>query len=114
MSLFGKDTKLAILNNTLKGFVKGGIFENFIAEELIKKGYGLHYYKPNDDSELEFVIENDGEVVPVEVKAGNTATVSLNGFINKYNPTKAYKFISGNVGTADTKITLPHYMVMFM
>lgn len=114
MSLFGKDTKLAILNNTLKGFAKGGIFENFIAEELIKKGYGLHYYKSNDDSELEFVIEKDGEVVPVEVKAGNTATVSLNGFINKYNPTQAYKFISGNVGTTDTKITLPHYMVMFM
>ena len=56
MSLFGFSTKLAILNNTLTGFAKGGIYENFVAETLIKNGYTLHYYKPDDENELEFVI----------------------------------------------------------
>ena len=39
----------------------------------MKNGYAL-YYKPDDSNELEFLIEKNGEVVPVEVKAGNTAT----------------------------------------
>lgn len=47
-------------------------------------------------------------------KAGNTATVSLNNFIVDYKPRIAYKFISCNVGVVDNKVTLPHYMVMFV
>lgn len=74
----------------------------------------MYYYKPDDSRGLEFLIEKDGEVIPVEVKAGNTATKSLNSFIKKYQPTYAYKFISGNIGQVDSKITLPHYMVMFI
>jgi len=114
MGLFGFETKLAVLNNTLVGFAKGGIYENFVAEALVKKGYFLHYYKPDEESELEFLIEKDGEVRPIEVKAGNTATKSLNRYIAKYEPSIAYKVISGNVGEADGKLSIPHYMVMFL
>ena len=114
MSLFGKETKLALLNNTLKGFAKVGIYENFVAESLIKKGYSLHYYKPNDDSELEFVIEKEGQVIPIEVKAGNSATKSLNRFIDNFSPAIAYKIIDGNIGYMEPKLSIPHYMVMFL
>lgn len=114
MALFGFDTKLAILNNTLTGFAKGGIYENFVAETLIKKGYTLHYFKPNDESELEFIIEKNGEILPIEVKAGNTATKSLNRYIDSYKPSIAYKIISGNVGLTDNKLSVPHYMAMFL
>lgn len=114
MALYGFATKQALLNRNLKGFAKGGIYENFVAETLIKKGYVLHYYKPNDDSELEFLIEKDGEVIPIEVKAGNTATKSINLFVEEYKPSVAIKLIGGNVGKVDVKLTLPHYMVMFI
>lgn len=114
MALYGFAAKQALLNGKLKGPAKGGIYENFIAEAFVKNGYSLHYYKPDDNSELEFLIEKDGEVVPVEVKAGNTATKSLNQFIEKYEPSVSYKLISGNIGKTDTKVTLPHYMVMFV
>ena len=114
MSLFGFSTKLAILNNTLTGFAKGGIYENFVAETLIKNGYTLHYYKPDDENELEFIIEKDGEVLPIEVKAGNTATKSLNRYIDKYNPSIAYKIMGGNIGEVDKKLSIPHYMAMFI
>ena len=60
MAHFGFNTKLAVLNNTLTGFAKGGIYENFVAEALIKKGYTLHYFKSDNESELEFVIEKNG------------------------------------------------------
>lgn len=72
------------------------------------------YYKPDDDHELEFLLEMDGEVIPMEVKAGNTATVSLNNFIRDFKSSKAYKLVSGNIGVVDNKITLPHYMIMFI
>lgn len=113
--LYGPETKLAILNNTLKGNAKGGIYENIISELLLKRGYKLYYYKTQNSSmEIEFVIEKNGEVIPIEVKAGNDSTPSLNSFINKYHPKVSYKFVNGNVGFLDGKKTLPHYMVMFI
>lgn len=114
MALYGFATKQALLYGKLGGFAKGGIYENFVAETLVKKGYTLHYYKPNDDSELEFLIEKDGEVIPIEVKAGNTATKSLNLFLESYKPSMAIKLIKGNVGENDSKITIPHYLAMFL
>jgi len=113
-AMYGPETKKSILLNTIRGNAKGGIYENIIAECLIKLGYKLYYYKPDDSHELEFLLEKNGEVIPVEVKAGNTSTVSLNNFIRDYKPSYAYKFINGNIGFSDGKITLPHYMVMFI
>lgn len=113
-AMYGFEVKKAVLDNSIRGNAKGGIYENIISECLIKRGYKLYYYRPDDNNELEFLLEKGGSVVPVEVKAGNNPTVSLNAFIKKYMPPAAYKFIDGNVGKADTKITLPHYMVMFM
>lgn len=113
--LYGPETKLAILNNTLKGNAKGGIYENIISVSLLKRGYKLYYYKTQNSSmEIEFVIEKNGEVIPIEVKVGNDSTPSLNSFINKYHPKVSYKFVNGNVGFLDGKKTLPHYMVMFI
>ncbi|MBR5341929.1 MAG: ATP-binding protein [Erysipelotrichaceae bacterium] len=113
-AIYGFETKRALLNNTLKGSAKGGIYENAISEALIKNGYKLYYYKPDDNQELEFIIEKNGQAVPLEVKAGNTSTVSLNRFIKEYKPDIAYKLIRGNIGFSDGKMTLPHYMIMFI
>ena len=55
-----------------------------------------------------------GEVVPVEVKAGNTTSTTLNNFINDFKPSIAYKVINGNIGSLDAKFIMPHYMVMFL
>ena len=114
LALYGFATKQALLNGNLKGFAKVGIYENFVAETLVKNGYSLHYFKPNDNSELEFVIERNGEVVPIEVKAGNTATKSLNQFIENFSPSVAFKLISGNIGENEQKISVPHYLTMFI
>lgn len=112
--MYGFETKRALLNNTLKRNAKGGLYENIIAESLVKRGYNLFYYKPDDNHELEFLIEKDGEVIPIEVKAGNTASVSLNNFINDYSPSVAYKLIANRNGKVDVKEVLPHYFVLFI
>lgn len=112
--MYGFETKLAILNDTIKGNARGGIYENIISECLIKRGYTLYYYKPDSEHEIEFLIEKNGEVLPIEVKAGNNSTRSLNDFMNKFSPSAAYKLIGGNAGKAGTKLTLPHFFVMFI
>lgn len=112
--MYGRDTKIAIINDTIKGNVRGAVYENVIGELLVKKGYSLHYYKPDDNHELEFLIEKDGEVLPIEVKAGNNPSASLNSFIRAFHPSFAYKLTNGNVGFNEAKRTIPHYMVLFL
>ena len=112
--LYGRETKVAVFNNTIKGNGKGAIYENVVSQILTSKGYKLHYYRPDDNRELEFVIEKGGEVLPIEVKAGNTASTTLNNFINDFKPSVAYKIIKGNIGLCDGKFTMPHYMAMFL
>ena len=115
MARYGTETKLALLTGKLLGNAKGGIYENVISEILVKKGYNLNYYKTDNSSlEIEFIIEKNAEVVPVEVKAGNRHTPSLNHFIEMFHPSKAYKFVEGNIGNTEGRTTLPHYMAMFL
>ena len=115
MAMYGYQTKLALFRNQLRGNAKGGIYENLISEMLIKKGHSLHYYKTQDSTmEIEFLIEAEGSVVPVEVKAGNNATRSLNHYIDNFHPYTAYKLVNGNLGKEGDKVTLPHYMALFL
>ena len=115
LAKYGMQTKLAVLTKKIQGNAKGGIYENVISEMLIKRGYNLNYYKTQNSSmEIEFIIEKDGATVPVEVKAGNTSTASLNNYIETFHPAVAYKLVDGNIGVSGNKITLPHYMAMFI
>ena len=82
---------------------------------LAQKRIPLVYYKTESGTrEIEFVLERDGGPVPVEVKSSNGATVSLNEFLQAESVPYGYKFVDGNVGFSGKKITLPHYMAMFI
>ena len=109
--------KQFIVENTLFGNTKGGLFECAVADSLYKSGYSLYYYK-NDTSkkELDFLIQKDGVVIPIEVKSGNSRATSLTSVIkNKQNISFGYKFIDGNIGVSDNGIiTLPLYMAAFI
>lgn len=113
-AMYGFETKLAVLNDSIKGNAKGGIYENVISECLIKRGYNLYYHKPDNDHEIEFLIEKNGKVIPIEVKASNSSTISLNNYIDDFCPDVAYKLISGRNGKVDVKESLPHYMILFI
>ena len=115
MARYGFQTKLAVLNGNLLGNAKGGIYENLVSELLIKNGYSLHYFKTeNSTMELEFLLERDGGILPLEVKAGNSDTPSLNWFVEKFNSTYAIKLIDGNIGVNGKKISLSHFMAIFL
>ena len=95
--------------------MKGGLYENFVALQLMSKDSHLHYYKAqNGDVEIEFLIEREGQVIPVEVKAGNSSSKSLNIVLKREDIPFGYKLISGNTGSIEKKISLPLYMSMFL
>ena len=62
----------------------------------------------------EFLLTQKTNVIPIEVKSGNNATVSLNKFLEEFKPPFGIKFITGNLGIANSKVTLPLYMAVFL
>ena len=115
VAMYGFGVKQSILENTLIGPAKGGLYESLISDILTKRGYKLNYYKKEDNSqEIEFLITKQSDIIPIEVKAGNGSSISLNNFIKEYKSPYAYKLITGNVGVNESKIILPLYMAMFI
>ena len=108
--------KQHIVENTLTGSSKGGIYECAISDALYKKGYKLYFYKNGTTKrELDFIIQNDGKVVPIEVKSSNNRANSLSLLMKGNKISSGYKFIYGNIGISEEGIiTLPLYMVAFI
>ena len=114
-ALYGTETKGLLYSGRLVGNAKGGLYENLIAGMLERKGIPLYYFKNEEGSrEVEFMVERDGGIVPVDVKASNGTTLSLNEVLEKPQVPYGYKFVDGNIGVSGKKITLPHYMAMFI
>lgn len=114
-ALFGFQTQAALVQDILKGPAKGGIYENLIFDMLIKRGADLHYIKKeNSTQEIEFLMEQNCSIIPIEVKSKKGETHSLNEFLKEWNPPYSYKLTSTNIGEVENKITLPHYMAMFI
>lgn len=109
--------KQHIVENTLTGNSKGGVFECAVADALYKKGYQLYFYKNETaKKEIDVIIQKEGNVIPIEVKSGNTRANSLKSLIktNK-NISFGYKFADSNVGESeDGIVTLPLYMGAFV
>ena len=113
--MLGRESQLALARGALTGPAKGGVYENLVYDMLSKRGMDLHYFKrENSAQEIEFLIERNGEVQPVEVKSKKGATPSLDAFIEEFRPRTAYKLIDGNVGQDGPRVTLPHVMAMFI
>ena len=109
--------KQHIVENTLIGNTKGGIFECAIVDALYKKQYPLYFYKNETTKrEIDVIIQKDGAIIPIEIKSGNTRATSLKSIMkNNRNISLGYKFADSNLGESDEGIiTLPLYMISFI
>lgn len=111
VAMYGCQLKIALLSDALEGPAKGGIYESLVADILAKRGEELYYYKKEDSTlEIEFILERDCKLVPVEVKARKGSTRSLNELLKMDNIERGYKLTAQNTGVVEKKITLPLYM----
>lgn len=100
-------------HNQNLGVYKGALYENFVAEALMKSGYELYYYKKDDSSlEIDFFIRTADELIPIEVKAGNTVSRSLRSLIaSEHYPSvnQGIKLANANIGKTETITTFPYF-----
>lgn len=112
-SAYPAETKMELINKN--GEVNNGAhFENAVAQQLTANGFTPYFCKKKNIGEMDFVIEMNGKVVPIEVKSGKAykSHKALDNFMNipDYHLEKAYVFSVGNVETEGTVTYLPIYM----
>ena len=89
---------------------KGGMTENYVNVQLTINGYTTYYWESERGAEVDFVIQRDGQLIPIEVKsADNTKAKSLNIYIKAYQPSYAIKLSTKNFGFENGKKTVPLY-----
>ena len=89
---------------------KGGMTENYVNQTLITNGYKTYHWSSERGAEVDFIIQKDGQIIPIEVKsADNVKAKSLNVYMSKYKPSYAIKISSKNFGFKDNKKTIPLY-----
>ena len=96
----------------------GSVFENTVAQELVAHGIDVYYYNNKKRGELDFVIELEGKVLPIEVKSGKDYEVhrALTNIMDcsEYEIPESIIFNNDNINVRGKYIYAPIYMVMFI
>jgi hypothetical protein len=89
---------------------KGGMTENYVEVQLTINGYKTYYWESERGAEIDFVIQREGHIIPIEVKsADNTRAKSLRIYMDKFTPEYAIKLSAKNFGLEDNKKIVPLY-----
>ncbi|MDD2971497.1 MAG: AAA family ATPase [Lachnospiraceae bacterium] len=116
-SMYMNGLQLKILNRE-KDINFGAVYENAVAQELRAHGFEVYYYNNRKQGELDFVVEYQGQVLPLEIKSGKDYTrhVALNNVlkIENYGIHEAMVFSNENVSVHGKTIYYPIYFIMFL
>lgn len=89
---------------------KGGMTENYVNVQLRINGYNTYYWESEREAEIDFVIQREGQLIPIEVKsADNTRAKSLKVYMETYQPAYAIKLSTKNFGFESNKKIVPLY-----
>lgn len=105
-------------NNENMNTYKGALYENIVGDMLVKAGYDLYFYR--DDSkklEMDFMVRDTNSLIPIEVKANDNATISLNNLIsnNLYKDIKyGIKLCNRNIGFNGKFYTFPYFLTFLL
>ena len=96
------------------GINNGALFENFIAQELVASGITPYYFKSRSIGEIDFLIEYDNQIMPLEIKSGKSfrAHKALNNLLesSEYPIKKGYVLSPSNVERNGNVTYMPIYM----
>mgnify|MGYP004621636767 CR=1 FL=1 len=116
-TLYGRATKMKLLSND-QNINYGAIYENVVAQELKAHGFKLYYFNSKKTGEVDFVIEYNGKVMPIEVKSGkdyrkHSALINVIDTPN-YSIDEAIVLSNYNVSVSGKITYYPIYMLMFI
>ena len=105
-------------NNKNFNTYKGAVYENIVGDMLVKQGYQLYFYKNEKGTlEMDYFVRDAKTLIPVEVKANDGATISLNHLItkNKYQDISyGIKFGNRNIGFNGKFYTFPYFLAFLL
>jgi predicted AAA+ superfamily ATPase len=91
---------------------RGFLTENYVAQTLFAKGMGLYFWESGNQAEVDFILNLQGNIIPVEVKASeNVRSKSLKSYIERYHPPYAIRVSALNFGFAGNIKSVPLYAV---
>ncbi len=97
---------------------KGAIYENVVADMLVKQGYSLYFYRNEKSTlEMDFFVRDSDSLIPIEVKANDSSTASLNTLIEKelYQDIKyGIKLANKNIGFNGKFYTIPYFLTFLL
>lgn len=90
----------------------GALAENYVATTLTAAGHNPFYWESEGKSEVDFVIQAENRIIPIEVKSsGNVRSKSLNEFVRRYSPSLSYRISTKNFGLENNIKSIPLYAV---
>ena len=106
----------SFISNERENTLTGIFFENFVANELIAKEHRLFYWRGKTSAELEFIIESNNKLYPIDVKKGRGTLNSLEKFSNHNKYECAIKVSKNNYGYSFEQklLTIPFYYMPFV
>ncbi len=112
------ETQEDLRANKNLGVYKGALYENFIAEALVKQQFKLYYYsKENSTLEEDFFIRTADKLIPLEVKSNMHGSKSLSTMIKSasYPDIKCgIKLFAGNIGYSDNIYSFPYFCAFLL
>ena len=104
------NSHISILGRTMGDAAKGALTESYVAQELKAKGHRICYWESNNRAELDFVIQIENEIIPIEAKSRkNTRSQSLEIFRKKYGTEKVIRISARNFGFENGIKSVPLY-----
>ena len=96
----------------------GAIYENAVAQELHAHGWKLYYFNSKKQGEVDFLLEQDSEIIPLEVKSGKDYQrhVALNNLLTnvEYGIRRSIVLSNENISVKENVLYIPIYMTMFL
>lgn len=112
-----KGNQIELLNNG-SNLNYGAVYENVVAQELTAHGFDLYYNTSKKRGEIDFLIEKNNQVIPIEIKSGKDYKrhSSLSNLLsnNELNYKEAYVFCNDNVLVDGKIVYLPIYLISFI
>lgn len=101
-------TQEILLNKNM--IYKGATAENYVAQILYAKTREIYYWQLGSMYEVDFLINNEGDIIPIEVKASdNVTSKSLNYYIQRYKPKYSIRISTKNFGFENNIKSIPLY-----
>lgn len=110
---FDLDVQTVLAGDNLFTEFKGVMAENYVLQSLVRQfGNSQYYWTSGNMAKVEFVLQADGKIIPIEVKADKNVTAkSLAYYRKQYTPQLSVRLSTLNMRKDDDLLNLPLYLV---